>query len=190
MNGSILILAKVIKNVVSSAPEAEIAALSMNVRPALPLRVVLEEMGYKQSTMELITDDSTAEGILSGKIKQNRSKGIDMQYCCLHDRVSRGQFTVTWKAGSANLADYFTKHQSASYHKALQPIYLFDENCRLDLQGYIKILTTHAAGKKHKHKANQENKLAMKISYSKVNTMSELTKCVSRMKSQLHAPAA
>ena len=37
MNGSILILAKVIKNVVSSASEAEIAALFMNARLALPL---------------------------------------------------------------------------------------------------------------------------------------------------------
>jgi hypothetical protein len=37
INGSILMIAKIIKNVVSSASEAEIAALFINARAALPL---------------------------------------------------------------------------------------------------------------------------------------------------------
>ena len=97
INGSILILAKVIKNVVSSASEAEVAALFMNARLALPLWVALEEMGHRQPATELITDNITVEGILNGKIKQNKSKGMDMQYYWLRDRVSQGQFVATWK---------------------------------------------------------------------------------------------
>jgi hypothetical protein len=78
INGSILIIAKIIKNVVSLASEAEIAALFINARAALPLRVAMEEMGHRQPATKLITDNSTADGILNGKIKQNQSKGIDM----------------------------------------------------------------------------------------------------------------
>lgn len=80
INGSILVLAKVIKNVVLSASEAKVVALFMNARLALPLRIALEELGHRQPTTEMITDNSTAEGILNGKMKQNRSKGMDMQY--------------------------------------------------------------------------------------------------------------
>ena len=190
MNGSILILAKVIKNVVSSASEAEIAALFMNARLALPLRVALEEMGHKQPATELITDNITAEGILNGKIKQNRSKGIDMRYYWLRDRVSQGQFVVNWKPGSVNLTDYFTKHHPASHHKALRSIYLFDANNRLDLQGCIKILSDRATGKKHEHKVNKGNKSVMQTPDKQVTIVSKLAMCVARLKAQSCASAA
>jgi hypothetical protein len=62
---------KNIKNVVSSASEVEIAALFINARASLPLRVALEEMGHKQPATKPITDNSTAYGILNGTIKQN-----------------------------------------------------------------------------------------------------------------------
>ena len=155
----------------------------MNTWLALPLRVALDEMGHKQPATKLITYNSTAEGILNGKIKQNRSNGIDMRHYWLHERVSQGQLTVTCKVGSVNLANYFTKYHPPSDHKALQPIYLFDTNYRLDLQGCIQIFSDRATGKKHKHKANPGNKPFMKTSYSKANTISEVSKCVSRMKS-------
>jgi hypothetical protein len=147
INGSILIIAKIIKNVVSSASEAEIAALFINARAALPLWVALEEMGHKQPATKLITDNSTADGILNGNIKQNRSKGIDMRYYWLRDRVQQGQFSVQWEPGKFNLADYFTKHHPPTHHKALRPVYLFDPNCTPDLQGCIKILGSRAMGK-------------------------------------------
>ena len=55
MNGPILILAKIIKNEVASVSEAEIAALFMNARLALPLREALEEVSHKQPATEWIT---------------------------------------------------------------------------------------------------------------------------------------
>jgi hypothetical protein len=70
INGSILIIAKIIKNVVSSTSKAEIVALFTNAQAALPLRVALEETGHRQPAMKLITDNSTADGILFGKIIQ------------------------------------------------------------------------------------------------------------------------
>lgn len=158
INGSILIIAKIIKNVVSSASEAEIAALFINARAALPLRVALEEMGHKQPATKLITDNSTADGILNGKIKQNRSKGIDMRYYWLRDRVQQGQFIVQWEPGKFNLADYFTKHHPPAHHRALRPLYLFDANCIPDLQGCIKILGSRATGKLAATRTSSRNK--------------------------------
>ena len=46
INGSILVLAKIIKFVMSSTAEAEIAALFMNAKLAVPLQQVLIEMGH------------------------------------------------------------------------------------------------------------------------------------------------
>jgi len=45
-NGVILTLSKVIKHVMTSASEAETAALFYNCKAAIPLRIALEEMGH------------------------------------------------------------------------------------------------------------------------------------------------
>jgi len=45
-NGAILTLSKIIKHVMSSASEAEVAGLFYNCKAAIPLRIALEEMGY------------------------------------------------------------------------------------------------------------------------------------------------
>ena len=172
INGSILILAKVIKNVVSSASEAEIAALFLNARASLPLRLALEEMGHKQPPTELVTDNSTADGIMNDKIKINRSKGIDMRYYWLRCRVQQGQFKVTWKAGAVNLADYFTKHHPPTHHKALRQVYLFEKNI-LNLQGCIKILKDRAPSKT-----------------SRAGITNKLRRIMARLKIQSHAPVA
>ena len=47
-NGAVLNIAQIIKNVMSSAVEAELGGLFINAREAIPARIVLEEMGHKQ----------------------------------------------------------------------------------------------------------------------------------------------
>ena len=47
-NGAVLNIAQIIKNVMSSAAEAEIGALFLNSRQAIPARTTLEEMGLVQ----------------------------------------------------------------------------------------------------------------------------------------------
>jgi hypothetical protein len=47
-NGAILIISKVLKNVMSSAAEAEIGAFSINAKEGAVLRTTLEELGHKQ----------------------------------------------------------------------------------------------------------------------------------------------
>ena len=59
--GYILILAKVIKNVVASTSEVEIVALFIHSRINLPLQLVIKEMIYKRSVVELIKENITTK---------------------------------------------------------------------------------------------------------------------------------
>jgi hypothetical protein len=84
LNGSILNVASVIKNVVASVAESEVGACFHNAQSGSPLRVTLTELGHTQPPTPLRTDNSTAFGILNKKIKQKRSKAMDMRYHLLN----------------------------------------------------------------------------------------------------------
>jgi hypothetical protein len=94
LNGSILNVASVIKNMVASAAESEVGACFHNAQSGAPLRVTLTELGHIQPPTPLRTDNSTAFGILNETIKQKRSKAMDMQYHWLTDRFRQKQFDV------------------------------------------------------------------------------------------------
>ena len=118
LNGSISVIATIIKNVMASAAEAEIGALFINARHALPIRVTLIELGHPQPATPLETDNSTANGIMNKTVKQNRSKEIDMRFYWLQDQVPQGQFVST------NLSNYPTKHHSTYHHRQIRSAYL------------------------------------------------------------------
>ena len=139
-NGPITILAKVIKHVMASAAEAEIAALFMNAKEALPLRITLTELGHPQPPTPLCADNNTANGIINGIFKQDRSKAIDMRFYWLVDRVQQGQFNVCWDSGKKNLADYFTKHHPPTHHKQVRPIYVHSKDSPRSFQGCVERL--------------------------------------------------
>jgi hypothetical protein len=94
LNGSILNVAAVVKNVVASAAEPEVGACFHNAQSGAPLRVTLTKLGHTQPPMPLRTDNSTAFGILNETIEQKRSKAMDMIYHWLTDRVRQKQFDV------------------------------------------------------------------------------------------------
>jgi hypothetical protein len=70
LNGSILNVAAIIKNVVASAAESELGACFHNAQSGAPLRVTLTELGHTQPPTPLRTDNSTAFGIVNETIKQ------------------------------------------------------------------------------------------------------------------------
>jgi hypothetical protein len=80
LNGSILNVTSVIKNVVASAAESEVGACFHNAQSGAPLRVTPTELGHTQLPMPLRTDSSTAFKFLNETIKQKRSKAMDMRY--------------------------------------------------------------------------------------------------------------
>jgi hypothetical protein len=140
LNGSILDVASITKNVVASAAESEVGACFHNAQSGAPLRVTLTELGHTQPPMSLRTDNSTAFGILNKTIKHKRSKAMDMRYHWLTDRVRQKQFDVYWRPGRENLGDYHTKHHSAQHHKDMRGLILHQANILQVLRGCVKLI--------------------------------------------------
>ena len=64
----------------------------MNAQQAVPIRQALIEMGHPQPPTPLVTNNITAQGILTGKFKQKQSKSINMRFWWLKDRIDHKQF--------------------------------------------------------------------------------------------------
>ncbi len=76
----------------SSAAEAELGALYINAREAIPMQHLLEEMGHKQPPTPIQTDNNTALGVVTNNIQPRRTKAMDMQFHWLRCRDAQGQF--------------------------------------------------------------------------------------------------
>jgi hypothetical protein len=123
-NGAISIPCKVLKAVLASTAESELAGLFVNGQEAVPERITLEELGHPQGPTPIFTDNKTSNGIANDTIKQKRSKAMDMRFYWIRDRVRQGQFLIYWRPGKTNRADYFTKHHPAKHHRRMRPVYL------------------------------------------------------------------
>ena len=93
------------------------------------LRNALNEMGHKQPAAPVQTDNSFAAGYSNQRVKQWRSKVIDMRFYWIKDQVKQGQYYIYWQQGSENMADYFTKHHPARHHHHRRDYYQ-EDNCR------------------------------------------------------------
>ena len=124
INGPIHSVSKILKNVVSSAAEAEIAATFENCKEAVLIRTTLEELGHPQLPTPVQVDNTTAHGFANETIKIKRTKAIDMRYHWIVDRKNQGQFSIYLKPASENIADYHTKHHPPTHHRHMRPIVL------------------------------------------------------------------
>jgi hypothetical protein len=78
-NSAVLNILQVIKSVMSSAAEAELAALFINAKTAVSMRTTLKELGYPQTRTPIQTNNSTAHALLTNKILPKALKAMDMQ---------------------------------------------------------------------------------------------------------------
>jgi hypothetical protein len=108
----------------SSATEAEMAALYIMAREAVYIRLILQEMGHPQSATPIQTDNAMAEAIVNAKIQPKRTKAMDMRFHWLRDRECQKQFKFYWRPGKQNHADYWTKHHSAAHHVNIRKEFL------------------------------------------------------------------
>ena len=86
LNGPIHILCRILKSIVSSAAECEIAAAFENGLDAVVIRRALIEMGHPQPPTPIQVDNTIAQRFIDGTIKEKRTKSIDMKYYWLKDR--------------------------------------------------------------------------------------------------------
>ena len=101
-------LSKIIKHVMPSASEADTAALFYNCKPAVPLRVTLEEMGHAQPETQVTTDNSTAQGLITKTMILKAAKSYDMQFNFLKCQEAQRQFDIVWRRGENNRAIYIS----------------------------------------------------------------------------------
>ena len=86
-NGSVLNIASILCNSVSSATENDYGGMFMNAKSTLPLQQALIEMGHKQPPMLIQSDNNTAKGVANETIKQRHLKTIDMHHHWIQDQV-------------------------------------------------------------------------------------------------------
>ena len=98
-NGAVLTVSQIIKAVMSSAAEAELGALFINFRKAIPARHTLIEMGHPQPPTPVQTDNTTALGVVNNTIAPRRTKSMDMWFHWLRDRIQQLQFRHYWMPG-------------------------------------------------------------------------------------------
>lgn len=99
-NGAILNPTGILRHVTSSAAEAKLGALFVNAKEGVFLPQTLKDIGCPQTATPLITDNSTAAGIVNKTIKQQKSRAIDMRYHWIVDRADQNQFnTIMKKSG-------------------------------------------------------------------------------------------
>jgi hypothetical protein len=123
-NGAVLNIAHIIKNVMSSATKAELAGLYIMARDAVYTRIIFEELGHKQPTTPLQTDNAMANAVINGKIQPKRTIAMNMRFHWLQDRECQQQFRIYWRPGKTNYAGYWTKHHPESHHRNIQKQFL------------------------------------------------------------------
>jgi hypothetical protein len=128
INGPVHIVSQILRTVVASAAEAEVAAAFVSGQDGSHIQNILHFLKHPQPATPIQTDNSVAKGIIDNTVKQKRSKAIDMRYYWLRNRVAQNKFAIHWKPGKVNLADYHSKHFPPMHHQQLRPIYLHEPN--------------------------------------------------------------
>ena len=126
LNGPISIICHFMHEVLSSAAEVELGALFYNCKEACPIHTTLEELAHPRPPTPIQTDNSTASGITNDTIKQKQSKAINMHFYWVCNHIPQKKFHIFWCKGSANKADYFTKHHSSFHHQQVRSTYLHE----------------------------------------------------------------
>ena len=97
-NGTVLTVSTIIRHVMASAAEAELAAVYYAAQEAISLRHLLEELGHSQTTTPITTDNATAHGLISGAMMPRKSKAMDMLFHWLRCRQAQHQFVFRCNA--------------------------------------------------------------------------------------------
>ena len=121
LNGPVLIISQIIKNIISSSAEAKLSGLFIYAKAMIPLRDTLIEMGWPQPPSPVQCDNSTATGVTNKTMVNKILKPIHMRLWWLRCRYSQEHFRYYWEPGNQNLSDYSTKHHLPLYHLSHQP---------------------------------------------------------------------
>ena len=90
-------------------------------------------MGHNQPATTVQADRYIYGGIDNSRLKQQRTKAMDMWFYWVQDRVKKIHFNTFCKPGVTNLGEYFTKHNPPHHHLQMWPVYLhFEDHTKND----------------------------------------------------------
>ncbi len=115
-NGAILNMAHIIKKVMSSATEVELAGLYIMACKAVYIRIILEELGHVQPPTPIQTDNAMADSIINGKVQPRQTKAMDMIFHWLRNQECQRQFYIYWQPGQLTYPNYWTKQYPETHH--------------------------------------------------------------------------
>ena len=101
-NGAVLIVSQIITAVMSSAAEADLGALYINFREAIPARHMLITMGHPHPPTPMQTGNTTDLGVVKNTIYPWRTKSMDMRFHWTRFRKVQQQFRHYWRPGTTN----------------------------------------------------------------------------------------
>ena len=96
-NHPFLVECHCLKHVVSSAAEAETAALFYNAQHTIPIRHILHALRHPQLATPIKTDNNTAHGFVHNNIHLRKSKTWDMRYYWLRTNNNKTLLTFIGK---------------------------------------------------------------------------------------------
>ena len=111
---------------ISSASEAETAAIFYNCKAALPLRVSLEDMEHEQHKTPVTTDITTSCGLIKKTMIPKRTKSYYMRFNFLKCREAQNQFDLIWRKVTLNRADYHNKRHPTQHYIRKRGKYVVD----------------------------------------------------------------
>ena len=126
VNGPILCISKIFSVVLASAAETEYGSVFVGCQEAEPLRYTLEDLDHPQGATTIQCDNKCAVGLANNTVKERMSKAVDMRFHWIRDRVRQGHFTIVWRPGTENLADYFTKEHPLRHFRTMRSFFVTD----------------------------------------------------------------
>ena len=129
-NGPIHTVCKGLRNVVSSAAEAETGAAFHNSKQVIIIRRLLDTLGHPQHVdgTPFKMDNAVTTGFIYDNIKRKQSKTWDMNYNWMRDKEVHKLIRYYWDKGVNNDADYFSKHHPPKHHIQQRPKYILKGN--------------------------------------------------------------
>ncbi|GJS34883.1 retrovirus-related pol polyprotein from transposon TNT 1-94 [Tanacetum coccineum] len=107
--GTISWVSKLQSVVAMSTTEAEYVAVSQARKEAVWLKMLLEELGYKQEKITLFCDNQIALYLARNPAFHSKTKHIRVQYHFVREKVEEGTMDMRKIHTDDNVADYLTK---------------------------------------------------------------------------------
>jgi hypothetical protein len=125
-NGLIECISTIIPTIVTSAAEAEYAALFIAGQTGLAYRYTLGDLNCPQlpEGTRITCDNMTSGKICHRKWRSKRNKPIHMRYHWIRDRCDLKDFYIEWRSGKNSVADLLTKAHPTPHFLSMRKHYV------------------------------------------------------------------